>query len=105
MKNFTQLMNVPVEVFNELVSKLENIVRQLEKPVLLNPMSEHWIDIPDTCKLLKISKRTLQSYRDNGILSFSRIGGKIYFKVADLEEHLKNNYVRAFSSKKNNCNE
>ena len=27
--------------------------------------------------------------------------GKIYFKAADIEEHLKSHYVPAFSSKKN----
>ncbi|TSA33571.1 MAG: DNA-binding protein, partial [Porphyromonadaceae bacterium] len=34
-------------------------------------------------KLLKISSRTLQSYRDNGILPFSKMGGKVFFKRSD----------------------
>jgi len=95
-------VNIPADVYNDLVSKVELISNRLDNPIKDKyPLSEHWLDIQETCQLLKISKRTLQAYRDNGILSFSQIAGKIYFKVADLEEHLKNHYVRAFSSKKN----
>lgn len=94
-------INIPADIINELISKVDNIASKLENPADKYPMKERWLDIQETCMLLKLSKRTLQAYRDNGILSFSQIGGKIYFKVSDLEEHLKNHYVRAFSSKKN----
>jgi hypothetical protein len=88
-----------------LIEKIDVIHQLLLKERKVYPLSEKWLDIQETCLLLKLSKRTLQSYRDNGLLSFSQIGGKIYFKVADLEEHLKNHYVRAFSSKKNKRHE
>src|SRR3989339_718581 len=96
-----ETVNIPADVYNDLISKVDNIVSRLESPLETYPMKERWLDIQETCLLLKISKRTLQAYRDNGILSFSQIGGKIYFKVVDLEEHLPKHYVRAFSSKKN----
>ncbi|MDD3878149.1 MAG: helix-turn-helix domain-containing protein [Bacteroidales bacterium] len=95
-------VNIPTDVYKDIVIKLDEITNRLVNPVKSsNPLSEKWLDISETCQLLKISKRTLQAYRDNGILSFSQIAGKIYFKVADLEEHLNKHYVRAFSSKKN----
>lgn len=95
-------VNIPTDVYRDIVIKLDEITNRLENPVKSsNPLSDKWLDIQETCQLLKVSKRTLQCYRDKGILSFSQIAGKIYFKVADLEEHLKNHYVRAFSSKKN----
>ena len=39
----------------------------------------------DVCKLLNISKRTLQHYRDTGVLPFSQIGHKCYYKLEDVE--------------------
>jgi excisionase family DNA binding protein len=96
-----ETVSIPADVYNDLLSKVDNIFNRLENPAEKYPLNERWLDIQETCQLLKISKRTLQAYRDNGILSFSQIGGKIYFKVADIEEHLKKHYVRAFSSKKN----
>jgi hypothetical protein len=38
----------------------------------------------------------LFKWRDRGLISYSIIGGKIYYKKADITEMLKKNYVRAF---------
>jgi len=73
-----ETVNIPADVYNDLISKVDNIVSRLESPLEKYPLNERWLDIQETCLLLKISKRTLQAYRDNGILSFSQIGGKIY---------------------------
>ena len=54
-----------------------------------------WLDIRETCKLLKISPRTLQTYRDESRLGFSQIGSKIYFRLEDLEDFLNRHYVSA----------
>ena len=39
----------------------------------------------DVCRLLNISKRTLQHYRDTGVLPFTQIGHKCYYKREDVE--------------------
>ncbi len=64
------------------------------KPTSLN---DTWMDGQEVMLLLKISKRTLQSMRDNGTLPFSRINGKFYYKAEDIEKMLESNYS---SSKK-----
>ena len=46
--------------------------------------SEEWLDNQDVCQLLNISLRTLQSYRDRGILAYSMIGHKCYYKASDI---------------------
>ncbi|MEI6750267.1 MAG: helix-turn-helix domain-containing protein [Bacteroidota bacterium] len=91
---------IPSEKFDELLNKVDTLSKKLDNRTAENPLSQRWLDIPETCALLKVSKRTLQSYRDNGILSFSQIGGKIYFRAFDIEEHLKNHYIKAFAHKK-----
>ena len=55
-------------------------------------LSETWFDNQDVMEILKISPRTLQNFRDNGVLPFSKIGGKIYYKASDVEQLLKDNY-------------
>lgn len=54
---------------------------------------ESWIDGQDVLLALNISPRTLQTLRDNGTLPFSRISGKFYYKVSDLETLLDSNYT------------
>jgi excisionase family DNA binding protein len=54
-----------------------------------------WLSIEDVCRLLMVSKRTLQSYRDRGILPFAQISRKIYFKASDLDDYMEQHYIRA----------
>ena len=82
-----------------VVDKLDNLNKKIDAKNSPNPLNQTWLDIQDTCLLLKISKRTLQSYRDNGILPFSQIGGKIYFRANDIEEHLNRHYNKAFNKR------
>ena len=44
-----------------------------------------WLHNGDVCQLLNISKRTLQHYRDTGVLPFTQIGHKCYYKCEDVE--------------------
>ena len=46
--------------------------------------------------LLKVSRRTLQDYRNNGIIAYYQLGGKILYKESDIESMLAANYREAF---------
>ncbi|WP_108823570.1 helix-turn-helix domain-containing protein [Dysgonomonas sp. Marseille-P4361] len=50
---------------------------------------EEWLDNQDVCQLLNISLRTLQSYRDRGILAYSMIGHKCYYKANDIHSFIE----------------
>ncbi len=41
------------------------------------------------CRALNLSKRALQSYRFKGIIPSSMLGGKVYFREADIDELLQ----------------
>lgn len=58
----------------------------------LQSFRESWVDGQEVMQTLHISKRTLQSLRDSGMLPFSRINGKFYYKVSDLQNLLNSNY-------------
>ena len=47
-----------------------------------------WLHNGDVCRLLGISKRTLQHYRDTNVLPFAQIGHKCYYKREDVERLL-----------------
>ena len=46
-------------------------------------------------KELSDSRRCLQDYRDQGRISYIRLGGKILYKVSDIEKLLEDNYHEA----------
>ena len=51
------------------------------------------LDNIEFCKKLRISRRTAQSWRDQGKISFSQIGSKIYYQISDVQEFLNKNKI------------
>jgi hypothetical protein len=95
-----EVVTIQSEAFKQIIDKLEAISNKLVKSEgkLNNDLSSKWLTIDQVCKTLSISRRTLQSYRDLGILPFSQYAGKIYFKVSDIEKHLEKHYKPAFKN-------
>jgi hypothetical protein len=53
---------------------------------------QEWIDNQQACRILSASKRTLQNLRDGGILPFTKMGAKIFYKPEDIERMLRAGY-------------
>jgi excisionase family DNA binding protein len=68
------------------------------KMMQINEMKK-WLTSEEVCHILKISKRTLQSYRDRGILPYAQVGRKIYYKASDIDEYLDAHYIKAHYQK------
>ncbi|MDM1039031.1 helix-turn-helix domain-containing protein [Myroides odoratimimus] len=77
------------EMITELRNRIESILSNY-RPVM---NGEIYLSGQDVCELLHISKRTLQQYRDDKILPFIQIGGKIIFKQSDILSALEQNYI------------
>ena len=76
-----------------LMQKLENLLSALNKEKQDNNSS--FLDNNQFCKLMVISKRTAQQWRDNNVISYSQIGNKIFYQVSDIQRLLQDNYVKA----------
>lgn len=72
-----------------LLSELKEILQS--KP----EQTKQWLKSNEVRKLLNISPGTLQNLRINGTLSYTKIGGIIYYSNADLEKLLEANKVDA----------
>jgi hypothetical protein len=58
-----------------------------------NDQSKKWLKSTEVRKLLNISPGTLQNLRINGTLSYTKIGGIIYYANQDIDKLLENNKV------------
>ncbi len=65
---------------------------ELIKITKSDDLKNTWIDNQDVMQMLHISQRTLQTFRSNGTIPYSKIQGKFYYKVADIEQLLQRNY-------------
>jgi hypothetical protein len=76
----------------EILQKLENIEYALKKIQYNNDV---FLDNQEFLQVMNISKRTAQQWRDSGIISFSQVGAKIYYRFSDIEELLNKNYKKS----------
>ena len=56
---------------------------------------KQWLKSSEVRKLLNISAGTLQNLRVNGTITYTKIGGILYYASNDLEKVLENNKVEA----------
>ena len=71
------------------VSKRIKDIAETYKPLF---GGEHFLTGKEVCERLYISPRTLQDYRDKGIIPYTQFAGKILYKVSDLERLIEENY-------------
>jgi len=88
-----EIVNIESQTFEAMMNRFEAFARKVESLCESRDKNLHrWLDNQDVCQILNISKRTLQTYRDNGTLAYSQINHKIYYKPEDVEKvihHLK----------------
>ena len=83
----------------DLFSELDRIAKDAatladENQPLLG--GEHYLTDRELSERLKISRRTLQDYRNNGILPYRQLGGKILYRESDIEQVLQSCYRGKF---------
>jgi hypothetical protein len=83
--------------FTDLMTKLDTIQNQIN--LKSEGKKETFLDNQEFLLLLKISKRTAQTWRDEGKISFSQVGNKIYYKLSDVEKLMQENYNKAFKGR------
>lgn len=85
-----KLICIEERTFMQLVSQIELLAQIAERLQSKQKQSsmEDWIAGDEVCRRLNISKRTLQSYREWGILPFTTVEGKTLFRQKDIEDFL-----------------
>lgn len=74
--------------YKVLVSKMEVLTKAVAN-LELRKCTDQVLDSESFERLLGISKGTAQNWRDQGMIAFSQIGQKIYYKMEDIEAFLK----------------
>ncbi len=73
------------------VSKRIREIAQTHRPLF---GGEIYLTGREVCQRLFVSPRTLQDYRDKGIIPYTQIAGKILYKLSDINRLLQENYRR-----------
>ena len=61
-----------------------NFLPTLEGRIQPGAFNDELLTDKEVAHILKVSRRTLQDYRNNGILSYIQVGGKILYRTSDV---------------------
>ena len=97
MMEMAKDLNMESDEMQLVVSALRGVekriveVAETHKPIF---SGELFLTGKEVCERLYISPRTLQDYRDQKVIPYTQIAGKILYRLSDLQRILKENYRR-----------
>ena len=84
-----EYMMVEKRSYDRLVARIEALARRVSELCRRQDKTlQHWLDNEEVGLLLNIQKRTLQRYRERGLIPCTQIRHKVYYKTADVERLL-----------------
>lgn len=103
-----EIITIEKKTFEVIEQKFEQFVTHMDELCTKhNRKVSEWLDNADVCRILNISKRTLQTYRDNGTIPYAQINHKMFYKPSDVEKvldqlrRLEKNIIKMNISPKN----
>ncbi|WP_212768220.1 helix-turn-helix domain-containing protein [Larkinella sp. C7] len=76
-----------------------NLVPMIQEATRITQSGEQGVyDTDALCRKLHVSKRTLQNWRDDGLIEFSQIGHKIYYTEKAVNQMLEKSKVKSSNS-------
>lgn len=90
-----EIVNRETPEMKELISGIREMTKRLKEIAETHrPLfgGEIYLTGREVCERLFISPRTLQDYRDKGIIPYTQIAGKILYQLSDINQLLQENY-------------
>lgn len=91
--NKYNMVVVPQEVWEDVTSNIQEIKTLFQKKS--EEEGSKWIESTQARKMLGVSQKTWQTYRDTRAIPFSQFGRKIYVKKADIERFMQEHYINS----------
>ena len=81
------------DLFFTTLDELSTIIQQAMRNRTPHLNGEEFLSNRDICQQLHISSRTLQDWRDTGVIPFIQIRGKILYRQLDVLRLIERNIV------------
>ncbi len=82
--------------FMEQLDSILNGIESMNEKSRASFGNERFLTDKEVSAWLKVSRRTLQDYRNNGMVSYYQLGGKILYKESDIEKMVMGGYQNAY---------
>lgn len=88
--------NDRVVSFFKLIERMLAGIEKLSKNYKPTLNGERYLTDREVSEKLKVSRRTLQDYRNKGVISYCELGGKILYRESDIQKLLNDGYRKSW---------
>lgn len=88
------VVGIPQTTLDELVQEVKAVKELCESRFQKNKTDEEWLSSEEVKKILGVSAKTWQKYRNERRIPFSQFGRKIYVKRSDLEDFINSHCIK-----------
>ncbi len=83
----------------DINSKLDQINKKIESIQKQKTLDGLLFTTKETCVVLKISLRSLQTYRDRGLIPFIQFGREVRFRQEDIQNFINDHWIKSVYQK------
>lgn len=94
-----ELINGNSEIIKDFFLSMDRLldgISRLAKESKLHLNGEKFLSNREAAKCLKVSIRTLQEWRDTGVIPYIQIKGKIIYRQSDIDKLLQKHYFESW---------
>ena len=96
MKNEIErvVVGIPQTTLDELVQEVKAVKELCESRFQKNKTGAEWLSSEEVKKILGVSAKTWQKYRNERRIPFSQFGRKNYVKRSDMEDFINSHCIK-----------
>lgn len=90
--------SITIQLDDNTLNQITLAVKEAVKEQLpaFADVKKDWLSTGEVMEMMNVSRRTVQNYRDEGKIPYSREGRKILYPRQGIEEFLRENMIKAY---------
>lgn len=91
-----EVITIDSRAFRELEAKIDAIADYVSNSKANGEVNdeEMWVDSYEVCTFLQISEKTLQRLRKSGVIKYSSIRGRVFYKITEIRRMLEERQIK-----------
>lgn len=92
-----EVITIESKAFKELQAKINTIASYItaQQESVSSEDGDIWVDSYEVCTFLKISSRTLQRLRSDGVIKYSKIRGRNYYQISEIKRLIESRVIKS----------
>ncbi len=93
-----EMLLIEKQMWDTLVSRVQDLTLQISHIQEKLSVSPQYYSNKELRELLNVEEKLIRKYREQGLLSYSKVGDKYWYSQHDVIEFLNRNKFEAFAS-------